>query len=212
MIYMYISLLNLYTRTEFFIVLSLLLLFLNSAATPALISGIFCRAILCHTPERRLYTNTGVNSWHTVFFSPHAPPTRSLAHFLPCACWRAATGRSSVGVKHGTNLGGHKGKCSHSAELKRLHVVTRDNHPPLSTPPPPPPPSKPSPVPPLPHVISICEDNRSSRMQVRQSAGMHIYLAAQAGVKVMGRVWELTLEWCSIFTLTQRHSHVNMAV
>lgn len=140
----------------------------------------------------------------------------SLHHSLLSVCSRAsraATGRWSVGVKRGTNLGWLKGESTHTqlslntctwspgiTALLSTHILHHHH--------------RPSPVPPFPlqPVISICEDRHSSRMQMRPSAGMHIYSSAESGAKLMGRVWGVTPVWCSIFTLTQRHRDVNTAV
>lgn len=150
-----------------------------------------------------------------------APPsptssTSSLPHHLLSICSRAsraATARWSVGVKRSTNLGRLKGESARTqlslntrtrspgiTALLSTHILHHHH--------------RPSPVPPFPlqPVISICEDRHSSRMQMRPSAGMHIYSSAETGAKLMGRVWGVTPVWCSIFTLTQRHRDVNTTV
>lgn len=102
--------------------------------------------------------------------------------------WRAATERWSVRVKQAANLGRHQGQLlalsSASAPASGLPGITTTH-----TPPPPTLQALPRlPRLPLQLIISICKDRRSSGMQMRRSAGMHIYSAAGAD----GGVWALT--------------------
>lgn len=140
-------------------------------------------------------------------FSPSRLPTHPS--FSPPAggAWRAATGRWSVGVKHSANLGLLKGTSSRSVELKHLRAVARDSWPLLNAAPSA---YRPSLVPPAFSLSSLSLAYAKTGVvqgckRSRAQACIFIWLAEAGGEEFECWLWE----WCSIFTLTQRHSHVN---
>lgn len=200
--------------------------FFHLAGTASVISGLFSTAwgsrfwranvrILCYAGLTSIHpflsipcANTHRNPWHAVLLfshppaSPHTPPSLHLLEGLAELLQEGEVSKSNTALTLACSRGRARAQSSLNTCVRSPGIagLSSTQPPPLTGPH-----SSPRLLP-LQLVISICEDRRSSRMQKKPSAGMHIYLACWSrGEEFECWPWE----WCSIFTLTQRHPHVN---